>query len=768
MKIKNKILVGAIVITALPLIAVSVASSWLASNAAREMISRQASQQLVSILQSKKAHVEESIGLARKQAQNLATSPMISAAIKEMISAYPDYANQVGSGDLSSRRKALTEYHLPLLGDRAQQLVDSLTDNDVVFQSRYITENEHGQGEKHLLDGANEGSLYTPLHKKYHPLMRKYLQDFGYANLMLINAKSGQIVYAVKKRADFNANIESPLLKDSSLAKVYQQVLADEDKTATSIVDFEGYAAVGNQPRMFVAGKIKGFRKPVGVLILEIDTDRLNQIMTNNRDWATAGLGRTGETYLIGADKQLRSDSRLLIEDRNAYLELLDNQTTKTGAEALRHGTAVGLHRVDTIASEAVATGKQGFDVIESYHGGSVLSAYAPIDIAGLNWFVISEIATEETLEPVRELSSQLSTLSIILALMFVAISTAVSFWGARLISIRFNAIGDKMREIASGGGDLRERLNSKGDDELSMLAVHFNSFVDSIGKIIGEVSEASAQLNDKSIEMIRVSTENDRHAQHQQTEMESLKTTVAELAQSIDTDAERTQNAAKQSDEVKKLTATGAAVVAKSIDSMREISSDISNANQTIQQLAKESDDIERVLEVINSISDQTNLLALNAAIEAARAGEHGRGFAVVSDEIRKLSSDIKSHTTDIGKRVLTLQNGAKQAVKAMGQSEKNATQGVSHAAEADSEISAMLSGSENINLITTEILKSSEQQANRTQVLSASMNAAASAAQAALQSAQGTRSIGEEISQLAGRLGDLVKNFAVKDKST
>ncbi|MFT7675808.1 MAG: methyl-accepting chemotaxis protein [Gammaproteobacteria bacterium] len=767
MKIRNKILAGAVIITALPLIAVSLASSWFASNAAREMISRQASQQLVSILQGKKAHVEESIGLARKQVQNLATSPMISAAIKEIISAYADYAKQVGSGNLSSRRKALTEYHLPRLGDRTKQLVDSLTDNDVVFQSKYITENEHAPGEKHMLNGANEGSLYTPMHKKYHPLMRKYLEDFGYANLMLINAKTGQIVYSVKKRADFNANMNSPLLKDSSLAKVYQQVLADKDKTATAIVDFEGYAPVGNQPRLFVAGKIKGFRKPVGVLILEIDNDRLNQIMTNNMDWATAGLGRTGETYLIGADKQLRSDSRLLIEDPEAYLELLDSQASRTGAEVLRRGTAVGLHRIDTSASEAVTSGKQGFNVIDSYHGGTVLSAYAPVDIAGINWFIISEIATEETLEPVRALSSQLNTLSIILASVFVAISIAVSLLGARLMAIRFNAIGDKMREIASGGGDLSERLNDKGDDELSMLAVHFNSFVDSIDKIIGEVSEASAQLNDRSIEMIRVSAENDQQAQHQQTEMESLKTTVSELAQSIDTDAERTQDAARQADEVKKLTATGTAVVAKAIDSMREISMDIGNANQTIQQLAKESQDIERVLEVINSISEQTNLLALNAAIEAARAGEHGRGFAVVADEIRNLSSDIQSHTTDIGTRVLALQHGAEQAVQAMKQSEKNATQGVSHAAEADSEISAMLNGSENINLITAEILKSSEQQADRTQVLSASMNAAATAAQAALQSAQGTRSIGEEINQLAGRLGNLVKNFAVKDKS-
>ena len=264
--------------------------------------------------------------------------------------------------------------------------------------------------------------------------------------------------------------------------------------------------------------------------------------------------------------------------------------------------------------------------------------------------------------------SSQSNQFLLLLALVLVLIVSALSImFGPRLVTDRLNTLIDVMRDISQGDGDLRSRLNSSGKDELATLAKTFNRFMENLQDLIVVIQQdtenlksAASDLNDASSTV--------KLASHKQNEnLDQIATAVNELSHVVADTANNSQGAMEKVKVASEISTSSRQVVNDSVKNVSNLSASISNANDVISSLAKESQNIIAVLDVIRGIAEQTNLLALNAAIEAARAGEQGRGFAVVADEVRTLASRTQQSTENINEMLGRLEHSVNDAVSAI-----------------------------------------------------------------------------------------------------
>ncbi|MCF2856195.1 methyl-accepting chemotaxis protein [Pseudoalteromonas sp. SMS1] len=245
---------------------------------------------------------------------------------------------------------------------------------------------------------------------------------------------------------------------------------------------------------------------------------------------------------------------------------------------------------------------------------------------------------------------------------------------------------------IASGSGDLTQRLKIKNDDECGKVARQFNVFLASLHQLVTQVKQGTDIVVSSSEAARELSTQSSSRLQEQVGLVESLATAMHEMSTTSSEIAGSAQNAASSITTVNDKTRDGQQVFLETKNEISALSEEINESHAMSTQLAEYSHSIENILSVINGIAEQTNLLALNAAIEAARAGEQGRGFAVVADEVRSLATKTQESTTEIKSMIEQIQVSSNQVQNAMGASRDKTLQCVEqteHATQMLNEIS-------------------------------------------------------------------------------
>lgn len=264
----------------------------------------------------------------------------------------------------------------------------------------YVTENPNPPGYLLNLDKAEDGGSYSELHARVHPSARQFITRRNYYDFFLIGPE-GDVYYSVEKESDYTTNLVTGKWRESGLAEVF--VAAKRGAQGKRIVssDMRRYGPSADAPAIFIATAMHNDKDEfVGVLALQLPTDRILGIMAY-----TSGMGDSGETYLVGEDLLMRSDSRFEVE------------------------STVLSQQVNTPTAKLALQGEQGRAVITDYRGVEVLSAFTPLEVGNSRWAVMAEI---DEAEIVAFAASQRPALSGVLALIYGLALWTVWYWQGR------------------------------------------------------------------------------------------------------------------------------------------------------------------------------------------------------------------------------------------------------------------------------------------------------------------------------------------------
>ena len=356
-----------------------------------EAIRSESLSKLSALCETRKHEVERYFESIESQILTFSQDQMIVDAMRDFRRLFPKVReeNSLTKQDIERMTSELSTYYTAQFDRKYQEengrsanptkYLSQLDDDALALQYYYIQANPNPLGSKEAMDRAADRSNFSQLHAKLHPLVRTFLQKFGYYDIFLVDSETGDIVYSVFKELDFSTSLIDGPYAQTNLAKAFRQANQAGQDEAVILVDYEQYTPSYEAPASFIASPIFDGDEKVGVAMFQMPIDRLNTIMAGR-----AGLGQTGETYLVGSDHLMRSDS---------YLD-----PTNHSVVASFRRPASG--KVQTQAVEKALQGQTGTDVIIDYNGNPVLSAYAPVQVGDFQWALMAEIDVAEAFCP--------------------------------------------------------------------------------------------------------------------------------------------------------------------------------------------------------------------------------------------------------------------------------------------------------------------------------------------------------------------------------
>ena len=492
--IKSKLIVMLLAVSGCSILV----TAYVGYQSGQSNLNKRVFNQLTSIRASKAYQIESYFKNIRNHTETLSEDPSIIAAMRSFTDAYQILQTEKVTNPINTKiQQYYNQEFLPRLiqSTGGSPLVESYTPKAAAsqyLQYHYIAANPNPVGKKQQLSDPKDGSDYSKVHKFYHPIFRNIIKKFGYYDMFLIDP-NGTVVYTVFKETDFTTNFQTGPYKNSNLAKLNRLVQNAKERDYSKLVDFEAYSPSYDAPAAFIAAPIYENSQLIGVLAFQLPVDEINNVMTGNRKWEADGLGKSGETYLVGRDFLMRSVSRFLEQDPKGYGEILRSLGVKESviSRINQYKSSILQQPVRTKAVEEALAGKEGTQIIKDYRSIPVLSSYAPLQLEGLDWVILSEIDLAEAYAPIYSFAKQILIYATLLSLLVTLIAMGLAYWFVQPI----NQLIANARKVAAGELDAIATL--KNEDEFGELAKSFNAMVRSLRTQTNLVKEKS-QENDQ------------------------------------------------------------------------------------------------------------------------------------------------------------------------------------------------------------------------------------------------------------------------------
>lgn len=733
--IRGRMLFGSLALVLLPLVLAALGLGAFALQSGRAALQARAQEALRAQGLAKKQEVERYVdGLVQSMRLLAETREVIggTVAMQDSFSKLPTSLKVTPE----FARAAVKEWYArdftpeydrlnPRLPIQFQNIVNTLPEATIAVQYLYIATNPHGGEERYLLNDPGDGSAFSAAHAPLQKFMMSALAHTSFQDMHIADARTGDLFYTSAKEPDIATNLLIGPLKDTGMAEAFRAVVDKRTPDAVHMSEYASFYPALGEVSSFIGVPIMSGTTMVGVLIGQFPIDGLTDLVTYQGNWKDVGLGRTGETYLIGPDKKFRSNSRFLIENIGAYVQSLQaaNLPADVIAAIQASGSNVGLQEIATEGALQALAGKTGSGTYPDYRSVEVLGFYAPIKLINNDWALLSEIDAQEAFAPVAELRNRI----LLGAVGAVALLGLVGAIFARVLSNSVTRPIDLFRGIVQkvNVGDLNARVRSNAQDEVGELSRAFDTLLDERVTTLNKASEENEQLNNSVIEIMQAvgrlaqrdltvkvpvtaditgavsdainlmtretanvlrrvdsisgqvaSASNrvkDRSDQAMTNAVESRRQigqaseeiqAAAAALQAILVRARAADVSAEETIRATRLALVGVRETVTGIAASRDV---IREAEKRIKKLGERSQEISTAVSLISSIAERTGMLALNTSMQAVAAGEAGRAYAVVADEVKRLAESARLATQQIANLVSAIQSETVDTVEAI-----------------------------------------------------------------------------------------------------
>lgn len=452
---------------------------------ARDALERAIFAQLTAARETKAHQVQSYFRTVRNEVRLLAASKMVVDATRGFREAVDEYDKRPVPPEVKESVHGWYDGHyMPMV---RKLLGKDVPDAEFMpsspasyfLQDLYIVRNPHPDGRRDLLDDAGDGGAYSKVHAVYHPLMRTAAATVGFADFMIVDPRTGRLIYTVDKDADFATSLRAGPYRQSRLAAAAARCATAPDPSATCLEDFSPYLPSNGIPEAFMAAPIIDQGVVTGVLVAELSIDEIDAIITGSRRWRNEGFGATGEAYLVGPDFLVRSSGRSFFENPAAYFaELKAGGASDADIAAIgRYGSPILHQHADTLATRAAIGGVDGTGQLADYRGVPTLASWGPVRVSGVTWGIVAKIDSSEAFAPVYRLERDLLIVGAI-AFLVVVVTGA---WLSRSLLGPLRELTAGVRRFAAGDHEAHVPVRTR--DEIGQLCLAFNGMIDDINQ---------------------------------------------------------------------------------------------------------------------------------------------------------------------------------------------------------------------------------------------------------------------------------------------
>lgn len=540
---------------------------------------------------------------------------------------------------------------------------------------------------------SQENQENSDIFKKYDAFFHNFINEFEYSDILLVDDKSGNVLYSVLRESDYKSNVLTGISKNTLVAQAFQAVKDSKDKQLINMTDYQFYEPSGNKPIACIAVPIYNNDEKVGVIILKMPSTQIDAITSNDGKWDDLQLGSGGDMAIIGSDYIMRSTNRFW--------------SSETDPKILAAKSGILLKEGKTEASMSVMQGITSTKQYIDYRGIPTIAAYTPLQIDNLKWGLVVK---EDQAEAFKASNTLKEFIIIILAISVILI-LVVTFILASNISKPLKKMSN-MALLISEGDLTIEMPKEKRSDEIGTLSNAINIMVKNLREqtkeLINVVNVLASSVSEITVTLSQVTS----GATETSSAVSETTSTVEEVKQTVFLTNEKTKDVSNSSKESLEIAHLGQNATAGSIEGMNDINQQMQVIAESILNLSEQSQNIGELIESVDNISEQSNLLAVNAAIESAKAGEYGKGFSIVAQEIRNLSEQSKYATKQVRNILKDIQKATNTAVMTTEKGIKLVEKNVNEVSKAGDAIDNLM---ESVNIAAQSVIQievSSQQQ--------------------------------------------------------